>query len=294
MNINDKIAVIGGDARMRYCALYFGRAGFETAVYAEAPGSFGKDAPVTRAASLEDALGGADHIILGIPALPDGININTCGSSAVPADILLSGIRPEAAVAGGMIPDMFRSRAEKRGIKVIDYGESEKLAILNAVPTAEGAIAAAMKEMTKTLWKSRALVLGYGRVGSALGARLKALGSDVTVAARRAVPLAKAEAEGFGRADIYSLAPIIGGFDVIFNTVPAVVIGDEESAAVSRGTPIIDLASKPGGVDISSAEKYGLNVVSALSLPGKAAPETAGELIAETVADMLSDPNRHT
>ena len=50
---------------------------------------------------------------------------------------------------------------------------------------------------------------------------------------------------------------------------------------------ILDLASKPGGVDWDAAQALGRRVVWALSLPGKTAPFTAGEIIAKTILHML-------
>ena len=58
---------------------------------------------------------------------------------------------------------------------------------------------------------------------------------------------------------------------------------------VSRDSLIIDLASKPGGVDFDTAGKLGLKVVWALSLPGKIAPVTSGEIIACTVLNILKE-----
>ena len=50
---------------------------------------------------------------------------------------------------------------------------------------------------------------------------------------------------------------------------------------------IVDLASSPGGVDVGAAEKYGIRYISALSLPGRVAPDSAGEIIAETIKNIL-------
>ena len=51
----------------------------------------------------------------------------------------------------------------------------------------------------------------------------------------------------------------------------------------------IDLASAPGGVDAEAAERLGIKVISALSLPGKVAPETAGEIIKNTVYNIIKE-----
>ena len=52
---------------------------------------------------------------------------------------------------------------------------------------------------------------------------------------------------------------------------------------------IIDLASRPGGVDFEAAGELGLKTIWALSLPGKVAPITAGGIIRDTVLHMMAD-----
>ena len=65
-----------------------------------------------------------------------------------------------------------------------------------------------------------------------------------------------------------------------------------DKSILERADPdclIIDLASKPGGVDFSAAAKLGIKVIWALGLPGKTAPVTSGEIIADTVINILSE-----
>ena len=52
---------------------------------------------------------------------------------------------------------------------------------------------------------------------------------------------------------------------------------------------IIDLASAPGGIDREISEKLGIKTVQALSLPGKVAPKTAGEIIKTTIYNMMEE-----
>ena len=52
---------------------------------------------------------------------------------------------------------------------------------------------------------------------------------------------------------------------------------------------IIDLASYPGGVDFAYAEKCGIKAIHALSLPGKIAPKSAGEIIESTILNILKE-----
>ena len=52
---------------------------------------------------------------------------------------------------------------------------------------------------------------------------------------------------------------------------------------------LIDLASKPGGVDFSAAKELGIHAVQALSLPGKTAPRAAAEIIKNTIYNMMEE-----
>lgn len=45
----------------------------------------------------------------------------------------------------------------------------------------------------------------------------------------------------------------------------------------------------PGGVDFSAARRAPRKAIHALSLPGKVAPATAGEAVAETVLNLLKE-----
>ena len=78
-------------------------------------------------------------------------------------------------------------------------------------------------------------------------------------------------------------------FDVIFNTVPARVIGAPALTQQDADTLLVELASAPGGIDLESAGRLGLHVVQAQSLPGRVAPKTAAEYIKEAVYNMLEE-----
>ncbi|MGM9936476.1 MAG: dipicolinate synthase subunit DpsA, partial [Candidatus Ornithomonoglobus sp.] len=74
-----------------------------------------------------------------------------------------------------------------------------------------------------------------------------------------------------------------------FNTVPALILTGEVLEKVRQDTLIIDLASKPGGIDFDAAAELGLRVIWALSLPGRVAPVTAGIIIKDTITNILSE-----
>ena len=164
--------------------------------------------------------------------------------------------------------------------------------IANALPTAEGAVQLAMEHLPITIHGSKVLVIGFGRVGRLTAQRFQALGAKVSVAARKYDQLAWAQAMGFGGEHLAHLKGWLCGYDLIVNTVPAQVLGREELEDVKPDCLILDLASKPGGVDLEEAARLGRSVVWALSLPGKVAPVSAGAAVRDTVYHILHELGR--
>ena len=59
----------------------------------------------------------------------------------------------------------------------------------------------------------------------------------------------------------------LSAYDVILNTAPVLLLDREVLQTVREDALVIDLASRPGGVDFAAAEALGKQVVWALSLP---------------------------
>ena len=232
----------------------------------------------------------ADCVILPLPAA-DGEGRLNAPLSAVscPLGEIVDALRPGQLLCAGMVGPRLRELAEGRELVLRDYFAREELAVLNAVPTAEGAIQIAMEELPVTLHDARALVVGFGRLGRALAPRLRALGARTWVAARSYPQRAMAQGMGLEAEGLERLGEWLCSFDLVVNTVPAPVLGIEELAAMKEGALIIDLASRPGGVDMASAAALGVRVIWALSLPGKVAPVTSGRYIKETVYHIMEE-----
>ena len=147
----------------------------------------------------------------------------------------------------------------------------------------------AMEELPITLHRARVLVLGFGRLGKLAAHRFAALGAKVSVAARKWADLAWAEAYGYGAERIDQLGGWLCAYDLVINTVPSRVLGAGDLADLKPGCLVVDLASKPGGVDLEAASQMGVRVIWALSLPGKVAPVTAGRAIRDTIYHILHE-----
>lgn len=76
---------------------------------------------------------------------------------------------------------------------------------------------------------------------------------------------------------------------MIFNTVPVLLFSRDILQRMDRSTLLIDLASKPGGVDFTAAAELQLKTIWALSLPGRVAPKSAGFIIKNAILNMLKE-----
>jgi dipicolinate synthase subunit A len=148
-----------------------------------------------------------------------------------------------------------------------------------------------MRELPIVLDGTRVAVIGYGRIGEILSAKLKLLGAYVTVYARRREVCVRAELMGH-TSKLISTEEILT-FDtstrVIFNTVPKRLFDRAVLEKLSKECLIIDLASAPGGVDSITAGELGIRAIWATALPGKCAPESAGIILGETAHSILQD-----
>lgn len=272
-------SVIGGDLRQLTLASLLAEDGYDVHI-------FGFDKSIDTGAlkkspSLRDAAK-RDIIILPLPVSQDSITLNApFADNKITLHTLFEYTDNHSLLLGG--------RVSGDNPKIYDYFKREELSVANAIPTAEGAIEIALSETAHTLFKSKCLVIGFGRIGKILANRLKALGSDVTVSARKYSDFAWIDAFGYKHLDSNNLDGQISGFRIIFNTVPSMILSDTLLKQIPKNTLIIDLASKPGGVDFTLAKELGLKVIWALSLPGKSAPITSGEIIKDTVINILKE-----
>ncbi len=292
-----KIGVLGGDMRQFVLACELARLDFEVAVYGFdlCDGSAyceGDDESklATKCTTPDCAIRASTAVILPIPVSCDNVMLNCPLSSKGGikiADILEK--CKNTLVIGGRISPEITALCDRLGVEYVDFFKREELQIANSVPTAEGAIEVALRELDITLNGSSALVAGYGRIGSVLAQKLAALGAKTSVFARRSEVRAQAEAMGFNTVGSEAFADSCKNADVIFNTVPEVIIDKNILKKMKKSTVIVDLASKPGGVDFDFARERGITAVWALALPGKTAPITAGRIIKNCVMDILRE-----
>ena len=176
----------------------------------------------------------------------------------------------------------------KKNIAVHKYFDDELLAMKNAYLTAEGALGVIIQKTDRSVKDMRVLVLGGGRVGKSVAKLLHDNRCSVFVATVDPVEYAFASIFSDGVYRFDELFRHIGGFDLIVNTVPALILKGEALEKIKKDCLILDLASKPGGVDTKRAAELGLQTAHELGIPGRTAPRSAGMAIKDSVLKILS------
>lgn len=281
-----RIAVLGGDAR----SFFYIPALLEAGAAVKAVG-FDKTVALVpcELVSLAEALLWANVLILPMSGVASDGSIvapyteNKLILTSDNCALTNAGLLVLTGVANAHLKEL----AAVYGWRLFEIAGNNELAILNSVPSAEGALQMAMEYSDITIHGSVSLVLGLGRCGTTLAKYLAGLGAKVVVAARSSQDLARAAVCGYKPVDFLALPQVIGDADFIYNTAPALVLPRSLLLLTKPEVVIIDIASGLGGVDYASALRLGRTALLAPSLPGKVAPRSAGRILGELLPRII-------
>jgi dipicolinate synthase subunit A len=201
----------------------------------------------------------------------------------------ISALPQHAKIYSGFASEYMRNMCTQAAIPYVEMLKRNDLAIFNSIPTAEGAVAMAIEHTNVTIHASKATVLGFGRVGMTLARLLKAMGAIVSTGVRFPEQFARAYEMGLDPFYTNDWYDRLKECDLLFNTIPSMIISAKVIAAMCPHTVIIDLATKPGGTDFRFAEKRQIKALQAPGLPGIVAPKTAGNMFASTLCQLISE-----
>lgn len=280
----ERFLFFGGDLRMLYAAEYLNKGrscfvyGFENA----------EEFPVPAAGRIIPC----DYAVLPLPVTVDGQHINMPFHSENPDfSVILEAVKKGGTVFTGKSCPYLDKLCGENGIILKNYFGREELQVMNAIPTAEGALEIMLRELPVTVFGVKVLITGFGRIGEVMARMLVSLGASVTVGARRYEQLAKARGMGCETVLISEIEETLPTYEAVINTVPAAIFDRKRLLMLKKDCLVIDLASKTGVEDMELAASVGIKVIWALSLPGRTAPVTAGQIIGKTIENMLIEEN---
>ena len=288
MNLK-KIAVVGGDRRQLELAAAYANDGVYMNTYKVQDiktSNFIFSLP-----TLNDTLSDVDICIGPTPFTKDGINVFSEAKPNITIEEFIGSYPKTVPFFAGSITNDVNHRMEKMGIRAYDLMEREEFSILNAIPTAEGTIDIALREMPITISESLCLVLGYGRIGKTVSTLLKNMGANVWVSARKPSDFAWIRSRGMNVLPMSQLQGFMRYPDLIVNTVPAMILDKDQIKYLNRNTLIIDIASGKGGIDLNACKTHGIKAIHASGIPGKIAPRSAALYIMQTINNILQELN---
>jgi dipicolinate synthase subunit A len=285
-----QVALIGGDARQLEVIRKFSELdasvqliGFDNLKYA-----FNG---ITKSTLNVEILRGMDAIILPPVGTDDKGYVESIFSTneLILTEEHIAALPKYAKVYTGMAKDYLKDICSVQGIELIELFSRDDVAIFNSIPTAEGALMMAIQNTDFTIHGSQCMVLGLGRIGMTLARTLQALGAHIKMGVLKPEQFARAWEMGFEPFYTTELSHQVTNIDLLFNTIPSMIVTAQIIANIPNRALIIDLASKPGGTDFRFAEKRGIKAMLAPGLPGIVAPRTAGLIIAKTLSELLMD-----
>lgn len=279
---NERIAIIGGDARELTLAMELVEKGFDISLCGFDSRAL---AGVEHFSCPKEAVRGAQAVILPMAGVK-GDSIYSPGNPNPPKihEDFFSALPDKTPVFIGWATKELKIMAVN--VRLVEIAQDDELAVLNSIPTAEGAVAIAINHSPITIHGNNAMVVGFGRCGISLGRMLGSIGAHVTVAARKASDRARATEMGFRTCSISDLREHVKSMAFIFNTIPALVLTQEMLANARKCSLLVDIASG-GGTDFAAAESFGIKALLAPGLPGKVAPVTAGKILGKVIPRLL-------
>jgi len=135
------------------------------------------------------------------------------------------------------------------------------------------------------------MVIGYGRIGSILCKMLAGLGAKVHAVVNKSRSAALANSAGHEVVTFKAMNHYLPDMDVIYNTVPKILLDKNNMHLINEKALIIDLAAPPYGVDAIAGRDLGLKILFSSSLPGKIAPVTTAMYILSTIHQIINEMN---
>jgi dipicolinate synthase subunit A len=268
----DKLFVVfGSDSRFEYTLKALERNGHEAVSF--------RDIPMLDFSTLR---GRDKALVLPLPFSRDGKSVNL---PALPYAVTLNGITGSLKngdiVFGGMLTEDFIKTCKAKGANVYNYYDKAMI-LRNAELTAD-ALLMLIDELFLDKNNLKFAITGFGRTAKAIAKVFSDKGLDFVITARSESAENAAKSMNFEFVKLESFTEKSAFFDVIINTVPALIFDGRRLSALRKGSTLIDIASAPFGVTEQDADAHGIRLIRALGLPGKYLPEKAGKLIAERI-----------
>lgn len=193
--------------------------------------------------------------------------------------------KEDVTVFGGAITREWETFFAQHEIQYVDFMKLEEVVEGNANITAEAVIAELLNKSSISVEGQNILLTGFGRCAKSIAKKLTALGAKVIILARSEVAREEASTLGYEAYDFPCGKCIAPNVNTLINTVPALVVTKELLERLPKDAIILDIASKPGGVDFRTAKELGLYAKLCLGLPGIYTTKSSAKLLKQAISE---------
>ncbi len=225
-----------------------------------------------------------DVIILPIKGIGDDYSIDVpLNSKKIMVDNkFISDIKDGAIVLSGVDCEILN----KSNVDYIKFMDDEVVARENGILTAEGIIADVIANTSCSLKKANVIVLGYGNIGKPLVKILTNMDALVSVGI---ITLHDYNHVKNSFLTNLNFDCLLKEADIIINTVPKMILDKNRLSLVNSSCYLLDVSSKPYGIDYDYAKDINLNIKQYSGIPGKISPKSASDIILKKIKKIIKD-----
>lgn len=165
--------------------------------------------------------------------------------------------------------------------------DDEEFVGQNSILTAEGLIAYLIAHRRYPLYQSHIDILGYGHCAKAIIKCLHSFDVSLRVGVRNSRDFPDIARQGGQACFLQDMN--LSQTDILINTIPSHVIGQEKLDQANKQIMIVDIASYPYGIDHHYALSQGLHSQILSSIPCKYAYGQAGKMVVDFIERKMTD-----
>ncbi|MDD4110321.1 MAG: NAD(P)-dependent oxidoreductase [Clostridia bacterium] len=189
----------------------------------------------------------------------------------------------DITIFAGNLSDEIKNIFGTKNIKLVNMIKDEQFVVDNAKLTAEGVLAHIISDTEKSIFENKILVLGFGRCGKEILNLLNKLGLDVSMVTFNKKKLAIIKNKMYLE---YEFFKDLKDFDIVINTIPTKIIGDEMLNYFNNNAIVLEIAS----VNCLNKEllaSKSFNYILCPALPMVFSAESAGKIMFESIKRTL-------
>lgn len=226
-----------------------------------------------------------DGIILPVLGIDDGYKV---GSEFLGKDFFVD-TKEQVKIFSGIKTKALNSMLTMANRECLYLMQESDVVRQNIVPTVEGILADIIDNTDVTIHDSNIMVIGYGNVGKYLVNVLDNLKANVHIGINQEDDYNHLMSDG--KKVFFTNDSLMNAYlrisDIIINTAPSLVLRKEHIPYINDNAYILDIASKPYGIDQDAFNKNNVDFKIYSSIPSKVAPKTAGMILARKIKSKL-------